>query len=248
MNKTIIKTILLLSLSPLTSHAAEKIYLFTEQLPPYSMTMDGKPFAHAADNVTGLCVDIVKSLMDEAGSHYKMKLRNWSYGLSRVQRSKDNGIFCTARTEARENSFKWVGPLTEYRWTLFAKPGSNIKLSTLEDARKYKIGGYKDDFMSNYLIKNNFNVSVVNSDSMNPHRLQLGKIDLWIADELVGPYTAADAAEMSDLVPVLSFRSTPMYLAMNLETSDKTVSKLQTALDAVKKAGGLQQLEQNYGR
>lgn len=248
MNNNIIRTVFLFFLFPFTVQAAEKVYLFTEQLPPYSMTIDGKPFAHSADNVTGLCVDIVKNVLDKTSIAYKMKLRNWSYGLSRVGRSANNGIFCTARTPEREDQFKWVGPLTEYSWTLFAKPGSTLKLKTLEDARKYKIGGYKDDFMSNFLVENKYNISVVNNDALNPHRLQMGKIDLWIADELVGPYTASDAADISDLVKVLSFRSTPMYLAINKETPDRIVAKLQKSLDRARAAGELDALERSYGR
>lgn len=245
------KQILMIVLSVVFSNivkAEAKVYLFTEQLPPYSMTVSDKPFAHSEDDITGLCVDIIKEVFKSASVPYKMKLRNWSYGISRVSRSANNGIFCTARTSDREKQFKWVGPITSYNATLFAKPNSKIVLNTVEDARKYKIGGYKGDFMSEYFIKNNFNISTVANDVMNPSRLKQGSIDLWVAEELVGPYIASDALDMEGLTKVLSFKSTPVYLALNPETSDSIVNKLQKSLDAARTSGKLDNLEQLYGR
>jgi polar amino acid transport system substrate-binding protein len=177
-----------------------------------------------------------------------MKLRTWNYGLSRVTRSANNGIFCTARTAEREGQFKWVGPITSLNSALFAKPGSKIVLNTLDDARQYKVGGYKGDFMGEHFVKEGFNISLVTNDVMNPSRLKQGSIDLWIADELVGPYVASDALNMDDLTKVLSFKSTPLYLALNPETSDATVRKLQLALDSARANGSLDNFEQLYGR
>lgn len=247
MFKQIYMIVLLLVVSS-SVRAEVKMYLFTEQLPPYSMTVSDKPFAHSGDDITGLCVDIIKEVFKSASVPYKMKLRNWNYGMSRVGRSANNGIFCTARTPDREKQFKWVGPITNYNATLFAKSGSKIVLKTVEDARNYRIGGYKGDFMSEYFIKNNFNISTVANDVMNPSRLDQGSIDLWVAEELVGPYIASDALNMDDLTKVLSFKSTPVYLALNLETPDKVVRKLQKSLDNARSSGTLDNLEQLYGR
>ena len=245
--KNIIAVLLLTTLSSI-ANSQDKLYLFTEQLPPYNMTINDKPFAHSGDDITGLCTDIVKEMFKTAAVPYKMKLRNWGYGISRVTRSVNNGIFCAARTTEREKEFKWVGPITSSNAVLFAKPGSDISLDNVEDARKYKLGGYKGDFMSEYFIKNNFNISLVNNDVMNPSRLLQGSIDLWIADELSGPYVASDALNIDDLKKILILETTPMYLALNPETPDATVKKLQKALNSLRNNGKLDNLEQLYGR
>ncbi len=247
MIKKMMALVLFVALSNVAK-SEDKVYLFTEQLPPYNMTVNDKPFAHSEDDITGLCVDIVKEIFKSAAVPYKMKLRNWSYGISRVTRSANNGIFCTARTAERENQFKWVGPITNSNAVLFAKPNSKIKLDTVEDARKYKIGGYKDDFMSEYFVTNNFDISLVNNDVMNPSRLKQGSIDLWVADELSGPYVASDAQNIDDLTKVLTLNSTPMYIAFNLETPDAIIKKLQKALKAARASGKVDNLEQLYGR
>ncbi len=229
------------------AQAAEKLYFFTEQFPPYHMTLDGSLFAHNAEDITGLCTQMVKRLAQEVPYEVKMKLRNWSSGLDRVKRKANHGIFCTVRNEERENWFEWVGPLTNTGWALFAKPGSGIKLDSLADAKQYQIGGYKDDVRTKYLQDNGFNVSVIAEDALNPRRLELGQIDLWISDELVGPYTASDAGDI-EVENVLTFKTVPLYLAINKDTDKKIVETLQKAARKLMEDGSFRSIENIYGR
>ncbi|MCH2041257.1 MAG: transporter substrate-binding domain-containing protein [Saccharospirillaceae bacterium] len=239
--------ILLLALNGV-SQAKEKLYFFTEQYPPYNMSDDGSAFAHKAEDISGLCTDIVKAVLKEVPYQSRIKLRNWRYGLDRTTRKPNTGLFCAVRSEDREALFDWVGPITDLRWTLFAKPGSDITLNTLEDARAYTIGGYKGDVMSNYLISKGFKVVLADSSQMVPRKLELNQVDLWVTDQLTGPYTAANVTEMESLKEVLTFRSTPMYIAMNKETPEKVINSLQQALDALRQQGELQSIEAAYGR
>ena len=45
-------------------------------------------------------------------------------------------LFGTTYTKAREDKFKWVGPLATKRDILVAKKDSGIKISNLDDAKK----------------------------------------------------------------------------------------------------------------
>jgi len=238
---------LALSASVQSVSADTSISLFTEQYPPYSMTTTGQPFAHRGEDIDGLCPSIMKELFKRAGVDYQMRLRNWSYGQQRVQRRKDHGLFCAVRTAEREPMYQWVGPVTEMKGALFAKPGSKIELKSLEDARRYRIGGYKGDYYADHLIKRGFNVNVAPSDTENPKRLQLGTIDLWISDALAGPYLAADLTDMGPIKNVLVYSVNPVYLAINPETDPKIVNKLQATLDAMRSSGELAAIEQSYG-
>lgn len=73
--------------------AEVRMHLFIEQILPYSLTIRDKPFAHSSEDITGLCVDIIKEDFKSASVPYKMKLRNWNYGISRVVRSANYGFF-----------------------------------------------------------------------------------------------------------------------------------------------------------
>jgi len=219
--------------------------IYTENYPPYNMSLSGEPFAHSKDDITGVCSDIVVALLSHTDIKYRIKLRNWSMGLSRARHKPNFALFCAAKTDARAPYFKWVGPLAHINWTLFAKKGSDIKLQNLEEAREYKVGGYKGDVMTNFLIEKGFNLSVMSDGSVNPKRLGYGQIDLWVTDGLAGPYVASES-NVFDLVPVLKFKSTPLYLAVNKDTDEATIFKLNQAMALITDSGESKAILNSY--
>lgn len=238
--------VLLIGVAPLIVHSAERLHIYTENYPPYNFPTNGKGFAHNRDDISGICTDMVKAMMANVKYDYVMKLRAWSWAYDWVQTRKDHGLFCTARTDQREDQFQWVGPLASIKWTLFAAPDSDITLSSLDDARKYKIGGYKGDVMSDYLANKGFDMVMSVSGEQNPRRLTLGQIDLWVTDGLVGPLVAKEKYGIKGLKPLLVFRETPMYLAVSKQTDPKVVADLQRGLDKARASGQLAAISKRY--
>ena len=228
------------------SAAAEKIYLYTENFPPYNMSVNGRAYEHKATDIDGLCTEMIKTIMTHTDLDYVMKLRNWGYGYGRALEKENHGIFCTTYTEDRAPQFKWVGPLTRNLWTIFAPPGSGLKLQDLDAAKGMTIGGYRGDVMTEYLLERGFNVSQLESDDLNPKRLALQQIDLWIADRLAGPYFASQQ-DVDELVPVYSFNDTELYLAMSLATPDEIVNKLNSGLAKIRASGMYTAIEEKWG-
>lgn len=230
-----------------TAHAADKLLLFTNQYPPYQMTADGSSFAHNKENVTGICTDVVNALMDKANIDYQIRLRIWNHGYKRVQRNTNHGIYCMVKTPEREPLFQWVGPITSMEWSLFAMPDSDISLDTLKQARDYRIGGAKNDVITEYLTSRGFNVSVIVDDMKNPVRLKSGAIDLWASDSATGPYLAADQTHISHLKKVLTFNATPMYIGMSLDVDRQTIERLNNTLKIMHQSGEVQRIRESYG-
>lgn len=226
--------------------AAERLYIFTENYPPYNASETGKGFAHNEDDITGICTDMVKAMLSRVDFDYVMKMRDWSYAYNWVLDRENHGLFCTARTDEREDQFQWVGPLASIKWTLFAAPGSDLTLNTLEEAKDLTIAGYKGDVMSDYLVGLGFNVVMGVSGDVNTRRLTLGQADLWVTDGLVGPLMAEAEHGIKDLKPVLVFRETPMYLAFSNNTDAAVINKLQQALDAARAAGEIDRIAAGY--
>jgi polar amino acid transport system substrate-binding protein len=234
-----------LAVSPGTQ-ASDKLYIYTENFPPYNMSTTGRAFEHNGDSIDGICTERAKAILEASGYDYVMKLRNWNYGYNRAKTKANHGIFCTTYTEERAPLFKWVGPLAQNLWTIFAAPGSTFKMSKLEDAKGKVIGGYRNDVRSEYLLKHGYKMSVIDSDDLNPKRLALGQIDLWIAERLGGPYFASQQ-DIEGLVPVYSFNDVDLYLAMSLETPDEVVENLNKALETIKKNGIFDSIGTKYG-
>lgn len=237
--------LLLAVMSP--AAADEKLYIFTENYPPYNASTTGQGFAHNEEDITGICTDMVKAMMERVDYEYIMKMRDWSRAYEWVQGRENHALFCTARTAEREDEFQWVGPLASIKWTLFAAPDSNIELQSLADAKQYKIAGYKGDVMSDYLVSEGFDLVMNVSGEQNPRRLVLGQADLWVTDGLVGPLVAEKEHDITGLKPVLVFRETPMYLAVSNETDSAIVEDLQAALDEARDSGVLDSIAQRYG-
>lgn len=237
----------LMAASSLTS-AADRLYIFTENYPPYNASASGKGFAHGEEDITGICSEMVKAMLDRVDYDYVMKMRAWSYAYDWVQGRENHGLFCTARTDEREGLFQWVGPLASIKWTLFAAPDSDLSLNSLEDARELQIAGYKGDVMSEFLVKEGFNVAMGLSGDVNTRRLMLGQADLWVTDGLVGPLVAEEEHGITGLKPVLVFRETPMYLALSNNTDPKVVADLQRAIDAARADGELEAIAQRYAQ
>jgi polar amino acid transport system substrate-binding protein len=227
--------------------ATEELRIYTEQYPPYNMTTNGQPFAHSTENISGLCTDVLKALLANTDLKYSIKLRELSYGLNRASQHPNHAIYCVSKTTDREPSFHWVGPLASIKWTLFAKPGSSIKLNNLEGARQYRIGGYKGDVMTSYLADKGFNVLAISKNGLNARRLVEDQISLWIADGLAGPYLAADAADVTNLKRVLVFRETPMYLAINKETDPDILQALNEGYRKLVESGEQEAISRAYG-
>ncbi len=225
----------------------EKYLFFTSQYPPYHMSTDGSQFAHDKSNITGICTEIVKSLLDKANFNYQIRLRIWSHGYERVQRNENNGIFCMVKNKERESLFRWVGPIMNMEWSLFATSDSKITLKNLKQAKQYRIGGAKNDVISNYLTDNGFNISVIFNDIKNPVRLKSGSIDLWASDSATGPYLAADEADISDIKNVLTFNSTPMYIGMSLDVDSAVIDKLNQILKEMHQSGEIHAIKRSYG-
>ncbi|PCM44092.1 substrate-binding periplasmic protein [Marinobacter sp. ANT_B65] len=237
---------MLLCFSMSQAIADERLYLYTENFPPYNMSTSGRAFEHSADMIDGICMERVRAALNQSGYDYRVKLRNWNYGYNRAMTKANHGIFCTTYTEERAPLFKWVGPLAQNLWTIFAPEGSTFKMDKLEDAKGKTIGGYRNDVRSEYLLERGYKVSVIDSDDLNPKRLALGQIDLWIAERLGGPYMASQQ-DIEGLVPVYSFNDVDLYLAMSPDTPDQVIEDLNKALEVIKKNGTYDAIGTKYG-
>lgn len=222
-----------------------KVMLLTENFPPYNMSITGKQFA-LEDGVTGIAVDVVREMFQRAQIKYSMTLLYpWDRIYKTALEKPDYGIFVTARSEEREPLFKWVGPIGPDDWVLLARSDSKINLKSLEEAKNYKVGAYKGDAMAEDLLKRGFTPHLELRDQENAKNLVKGEIDLWATGDPAGRYLANQAG-IKDLKTVLRYSHDDLYLALNKQTPDAVVQKLQAALDQMRKEGKLQEIIDLY--
>lgn len=219
--------------------------LLTENFPPFNMAVDEKNFAKD-DGIDGISTDIVREMFKRAGVNYSLSLRfPWDRLYNLALENPNYALFSTSRTPARESQFKWVGPLGKTRKVLMSTNASNIKLTNLEGANKYQIGTYKSSAVSQILADKKIPFTESLRDQENVGKLERGEIDFWATTDVVARYLAKQEG-VSNLQTALVIDEADLYLAVNKDTPDDVVAKLQKTLDEMRKEGVVDQITNNY--
>lgn len=237
-----------LLLSPLSQAALPpgyKMVLLTENFPPFNMASNGKNFARDA-NIQGLSADIVREMFKRAGIDYSLTLRfPWDRIYQQTLSKPNHGLFSTSLSEARKPLFKWVGPIAQYQSVLVGRKGSSPQLANLEQAKAYRIGAYQSAAVSQHLERLGFTPQNALRDQENIRKLQRGQIDLWATSDPVWRFYAREQG-VDDLQTLLSFETSQLYLALNKDTPDEVIERLQKALDELRAEGFIEEMTNNY--
>ena len=213
-----------------------EMVLLTENFPPFNMAEGGKNYAKE-ENIQGISTTTVREMFKRAGIAYSMTLRfPWDRIYKSTLELPDHGLFSTSMTDERRPLFKWVGPIAQYQSVLLSAPGSSLKLTSLEQAKGYTVGAYKSSAVSQHIEEKG--LTPINSlrDQENMQKLLTGKIDLWATSDPVWRHYAQQEG-ITGLNTVLVFNTSDLYLALNLDTPDEVVTRLQKALDEMKTEG-----------
>jgi polar amino acid transport system substrate-binding protein len=221
-----------------TAACAATLRLVTENGPPMNMRV--------GDRIIGVSTDKVREAMKRAGIKYSLELMPWKLAYSLALREPATCIYSTARSAERDASFKWIGPIYEIGWTFFARADRQLKLSSLEEARGMRIGSYKGDIPEEYLRGQGFVVDAAASGALNPGKLVAGRIDLWVTSRQGGRLIAAQNGWAEQIVPVLTFKQSDVFLACNPAVPDSIVTNLNAAFKAIRADGTGEAIERKY--
>ncbi|MDM8348304.1 ABC transporter substrate-binding protein [Pseudomonas sp. sp1636] len=217
---------------------AESLVLLTENLAPFNMAVSGSNFAKG-EGVSGISSDTLRAVCERAQVECQQILRfPWARVYQQTLNDPGYGLFSVARTTERESLFKWVGPIASNDWVLIAKADNPIVLNDLQGAAPYRIGGYQGDAISQYLIDRGLTVHTSLRDKQNLKKLVNGQVDLWVTSDPAGLYMARKEG-VTALKVVQRFRTAELYLALNKNTPDALVEKLQGALEGLRAEGRL---------
>lgn len=238
-----IKTVIVAAMLALGCAASQaqpesRLYLTTESAAPHSM-LEGK-------RVVGIGADTVREIMARARIDHTIELLPWKRAYTAALERPDTCVFSTTRTPEREPLFKWIGPIGEADWVLMGRADRHLRLDTLEDARRYRIGTYNGDARDQYLRSRGFDVDPAPNDLINPRKLMANRIDLWAASIRRGSDTVARMGYGDKIVPLLVFNSVRVYLACNRAVPDALTARMETALVAMERDGTLQRILRRY--
>lgn len=217
---------------------AQTFQLKTENYPPFNMAND-------QGDIVGVSTEIVKRLFQRANIKYEMELLPWQRAYSLALKENDHAVFSTTRTTEREALFKWVGPIIGNNWIFLKKEDKDIQINSLEDAKKYNVGGYSGDAVSLYLESQGFKIDYVTKDYLNARKLDHDRIDLWATGQLLGPYYAKEN-NVHCLEEAFVFKETVMAIAFNLSTDDAIINKLNSELSKMYQDGAIERIRSKF--
>ncbi|MHA6491703.1 substrate-binding periplasmic protein [Pseudomonas borbori] len=213
-----------------------KVVLLTENFPPFNVAENNKNFARD-ENIKGLSADIVREMFKRADIAYSMTLKfPWDRIYKQTMESPNHGLFSTSLSDARKPLFKWVGPINQYESVLVTASTDGPRVDSLEQAKQYRIGSYQSSAVSQYLERAGIKPVNALRDQENIRKLQRGQIDFWATSDPVWRFYAKEAGA-TGLSNALSFHTSKLYLALNKDTPDEVVERLQNALDSMRSEG-----------
>ena len=233
------------ALTAIVAADAWGLTLLTEENPPFNFTENGK--------LAGSGADVVQEMVKRANLSTTTEVLPWDKAYVRAQGARETCLFSTARLENRERQFIWVGPIATNVWAVFGRNDFAGSVKSLDDLKRYRIGGVVNDAKVEYLRESGLtNVRAIAEDRMNPPRLFLPNdnpdhIDLWISG-LYGARDVAKSAKVSDLKLVMIVRDLPLYLACSPQTRPETIKALAAALESIKSDGTQKRIADQYER
>jgi len=216
---------------------AAELTIVTEILPPWQTT-DGR-------TVSGIATEIVEAALREADVEFHIKVYPWSRAYRLAQEKPNILIYSIIRTPERENLFKWAGVIGSVKEHFFHMADrKDIRLATVQDAKKYVTIIPRDDFRHQFLVSKGFvektAFHLVNKQEQALRMLYAGRGDLILDDELTLAYELRqfklDPAKINTAIYVPEM-SVDFEMALSKQTPDSLVAKIRTGLKAIKANG-----------
>jgi len=219
---------------------ANEIKIISEDYKPLSYLKNG--------SLEGPNVEVIKLILKKLNLKNKIFVYPWRRGYLMTKQEPNTALFSTTRTPEREKLFKWVGPLSQKKFNIYALKKSQIKINTLEDLNKYKIGVERETINEQMLRSRNINnLSRVNYPSQNLGMLLKNRIQLWSISSSTFHETLKENNINEDkFESVFLLNQAKLYIAFNLNTSDDIINAWQNAYDELYLSRKVEEIFKRY--
>ena len=224
----------------------QTLEIVTSDYPPYNFQEDS--------SIKGLGTEIVQATLKEAGLSGEISLMPWSRAYAIAQDKPNVIIYSMIRTTEREHKFKWIGEIAPNKVFFYTSCIKEVKVNSINDARKYRIGVIQDDFRETFFLKNNFilDKQLIRSYSneINVIHLINGKLDLVPENEYIMNYylkkNNISNKKIKKISQIEELSQKGFYFALSNSTSDEVHKKLVTAYNSIKKKGIYKSIYKKY--
>jgi polar amino acid transport system substrate-binding protein len=232
------RKLLLLAFWPLASMAhAESVSFTTENYPPFTY-LEGK-------EVKGAIVDQVKAIMSATGIDYTLEVMPWARAYKQAQTVPMTCVFATGHDAYRDKLFKWVEPLLMDRGLLIKHIGSAVSAKTMDEAKNYTVGTWREDYSEKLLQQREFpKIDVASDFNATLRKLLSDRIDLMPISESNFDKLKQDGQPVES---VMVFAEHPVGIACQKDFPDDLLGRMQDALNKLIANGTQKSIFLQYG-
>ncbi len=245
-NKNLINNLIIFLMIFSANIQAKELTILTEHLAPFQIVDKNK--------ITGISTEIVEATLKKSSFDYSIEAYPWSFSYNRAQHEEDTCIYSLSRIPEREPLFNWVGRIISSTVSMYSLASSNINISTLNDAKKYKTAVIRDDVTHHFLLSKGFienkNLYVMdNYDSLlqlleTPSR----NIDLVVLnDDLIfHRVKSTEAASKYKSVYSVQDLTLDFHLACSISTDENIVVELKEIMKKLEQEGVLPAIRKKW--
>ncbi|MCW4005571.1 MAG: cache domain-containing protein [Candidatus Bathyarchaeota archaeon] len=215
------------------SNSLNDLAYYTEEFPPCNYQENGV--------AKGIAVDLLTEVADRMGSKVapdQIHVVPWTEAYNAALTGEKMVLFSTARLPAREQSFKWAGPLFTDTYALFTRWDNDVVINQASDLNGYKIGVIKDSAaivqLTNAGVSENQLVYFTNASAIIDD-LSKGSIDFWCYAQVVGrTLTEQITGNYYSFKNAFQLSYYDYYYAFSKDIPDSTVASFQQTIDTLK--------------
>ncbi|MCK7612696.1 substrate-binding periplasmic protein [Roseibium sediminicola] len=208
---------------------AGDIRFLTLEEPPTNYLEDGK--------IVGTTVDLVREMARLLGEIPEIDFLPPARAFLLAQSTPDRMLFTAAFTPEREAlGYRAIGPVISRRHLLYARKGSNLKITDVEDlvAQGLTISGMDADWRTAFLKDAGAVVETTPEHLLNLKKLVAERTDLWISSDIEAPAILAEAGVDPSAVEVAYvLRTAPSYILVSKGTEPDRVARWRGAFEAL---------------
>ena len=220
----------------------EELRYYTEKYPPYSYEENGR--------ATGLNVELLRLLWADMGvPQQPIAILPWARGLLMLDRG-GAVLFSAAWSEERARKYKFVLPILAYDYVLMAPKSAHIRLDSLPDAGRWRVGALLRDITEDLALKQGIPPECLSrnySVETNVAMLLRGRVDIVIGEKIAlrrALKRSGVAPEDYETIWTLGRREAGFMFSKNV--SDDLVVRFQTALNRVRKTQTFRDLVHHF--
>lgn len=215
------------------------LQVLCEPLPPMSYEQDGV--------ARGLATEVVQAVLGMARYRANIQVMPWNRAYQKLQSEPRVILYPIAQTAARlkTQKFHWIGPITPPIYSSFlALKSSKIRLLSIEDAKRYKVGCVIDDYNQDFLLDavkfNPSQLSYYDTQEKLIQKLYAGEVDLIFIPQVTASAIIEGLRKDENLIEncMLVQRQTMVYyMAISQDTPPEVVQDIRDAFEKIRANG-----------